>query len=118
MKTFRAACAVGSAILFLTGCGGATRQQQFDQSIRQATVELNQGRLDAAEGAIANASQFASGDGEHRKVEDLRRLRSGTEQYISGDVAGAIDTWRQIQDPSLRRQLLAQADRTSEGGLR
>lgn len=115
MRTIRAACAVGSALIFLTGCSGASRQQQFDQSLRQATVELNQGRLQEADGALAAAAQHASGKPQSRKVEDLRHLRTGTEQYISGNVAGALAAWRQIEDPSLRRQILAQAGESPEG---
>ncbi len=118
MRTIGKACGAGTVILLLAACGSGQRQQQFDQHLRAATVELNQGRLEQAEGSIAAASRHASDSSERRKVEDLRHLRSGTEQYLAGDVDAAFASWRQIEDPSLRRQLLAAAGDASEGGLR
>lgn len=118
MRTIGTACGLGAAILLLTGCGSPNRQQQFDHHLRQATVELNQGRIEQAEGSIAAASRHASGTAERRKVEDLQHLRSGTAQYLAGDLAAAIADWRRIEDPSLRRQLLVAAGDAPEGGRR
>lgn len=117
MRRLRAAFGIGVAAAVLVGCG--SKQVAFDASLRQATMELQAGRLSQAEASIAEASSVASGEQERTKVADLERLVQGTKRYMDGDVVAAETSWRQIEDPSLRTQVLAKSGRNSnEEGTR
>ena len=117
MRRLRATFGIGVAAAVLVGCG--SKQVGFDASLRQATMELQAGRLHEAEASIAAASTVASGEEEKTKVADLEHLVHGTKRYMDGDVLAADDAWRQIEDPSLRSQVLAKSGRQStEEGTR
>ena len=118
MRRLRATFGIGVAAAVLVGCN-SQKQVGFDASLRQATMELQTGRLHEAEASIAAASTVASGEAEKAKVADLEHLVQGTKRYMDGDVLAADDAWRQIEDPSLRSQVLAKSGRQStEEGTR
>lgn len=118
MRRLRAVFGIGVAAAVLVGCN-SQKQVGFDTSLRQATMELQAGRLAEAESSIAAASSSASDEQQRAKVADLERLVQGTKRFMDGDVVAAESSWRQIEDPSLRSQVLAQSGRnTNEEGLR
>lgn len=117
MKKVRATCIVGLAASTIVGC--ASNQTRFDDAIRQATVELREGRIDDAETSIGAAARLATGRSDRAKVSDLRILVIGTRSYMNGEVGEATTQWSQIHNESLRSQVLAQAgldDASSKGG--
>ncbi|MBM4361312.1 MAG: hypothetical protein FJ104_01435 [Deltaproteobacteria bacterium] len=116
MKKARAMCIMGLAATTVVGC--ASTQVKFDDAIRQATVELREGRLDDAENSIGSAARLAAGRSDRAKVSDLRLLVLGTRSYMNGEIGAATGQWSQIHDGSLRSQVLAQAgvDDVAKGG--
>ena len=94
-------------VLALTGCQS---NEAFQASLRSASTDISNGRLDSARLTLNEADSLASGAAEHQKVADLNAVINGAEAMIDGRPGAAASAWSSVKDARLRRQIQHEAE--------
>tara|TARA_B100001121_G_C18566964_1_gene563157 strand:+ start:221 stop:547 length:327 start_codon:yes stop_codon:yes gene_type:complete len=93
--------------MVLTGCQS---NEAFQASLRSASNDISNGRLDSARLTLNEANSLASGAVEHQKVADLNAVINGAEAMIDGRPEAAASAWSSVKDSRLRQQIEHEAE--------